>query len=89
MGEQIAIGLEPAGMSNGLPSYQVTVSFPGALEREAGADLANRLRRLEVAGQMPEAVALREDIWPGRTAFGIYPVVRLAMSSPVMWGVIT
>ena len=88
MSERIEIGLEPAGMSSGLPAYRVTVSLSGALEREAEADLANRLRRLEVNGQMPEAVALREDIMPGRTAFGPYPVVRLAMSSPVMWGVI-
>lgn len=88
MNERMEIGLRPAGMSGNLPSYQVTVSFPGALEREAGADLSNRLRRLEVTGQMPEAVALREDIMPGLTAFGPYPVVRLAMSSHLMWGVI-
>jgi hypothetical protein len=83
------IGLEPAGTaSGGLPSYRVTVSFPEALEREAEADLSNRLRRLEVTGQMPEAVALREDVMLGLTAFGPYPVVRLAMSSHLMWGVI-
>ncbi len=88
MSERIEIGLEPAGVSGGLPSYRPVVTFPDALAREAEADLANRLRRLEVNGQMPEAVALREDIMPGRTAFGPYPVVRLSMSSPVMWGVI-
>jgi hypothetical protein len=86
--ERIEIGLEPDGMSDGLPAYRPVVTFPDTLARDAEGDLANRLRRLEVNGQMPEAVALREDIMPGRTAFGPYPVVRLAMSSHLMWGVI-
>jgi hypothetical protein len=87
--DRITVGLEPAGVNDrGLPTYRVTASFPDALAHEAEADLANRLRRLEVTGQKPEAVALREDIMPGRTTFGPYPLVRLAMSSHLMWGVI-
>lgn len=89
MTDEIRIGLEPAGVSSdGLPTYRPVVTFPAELQHEATGDLLNRLRRLELNGQMPEAVALREDIMPGVIAFGCYPVVRLAMSSHLMWGVI-
>ncbi len=56
--------------------------------REFSKDIAVRLDRLEAAGMMPEAVAIRADLWPMISNWNGYPVVRLAASSPALWGVI-
>lgn len=44
--------------------------------------------RLEASGQMPVAVALREDLWPSITSLYGYPVVRLARTSETQWGML-
>lgn len=58
------------------------------LKREFAEDITNRLARLEIAGMMPEAVAIREGVLPQVREWGHYPVVRLAPASPLPWGVI-
>lgn len=58
------------------------------LFREFARDIAVRLDRLETQGMMPEAVCLRSDLWPLLGEMLGYPVVRMAASSPKMWGVL-
>jgi len=72
-------------------SHPIEVFDSDSMIRECLAGIGVSLRRLEAAGQMPRAVALREDLWPTLehlTGVYGYPVVRLAASSPVMWGVL-
>jgi hypothetical protein len=61
------------------------------LEREFMYDISTRLARAERAGVMPEAVAVRADLWPHLGTVGGYPVVRMTPASVPpgkLWGVI-
>jgi hypothetical protein len=64
-----------------MPDLPGTAMF-GAFIRE----IAVSLDRLETAGFMPLAVALRQDLWPQLTGWQGYPVVRVR---GIAWGVLT
>jgi hypothetical protein len=70
-------------------THTITVFDGNAMFQEFVRDIAVRLDRLEAAGQMPEAVCLRADLWPliGNDWNG-YPLIRIDPSSPRMWGVL-
>lgn len=63
-----------------LSSYQMFTEFI--------RDISVRLALLEGDGQVPRAVALREDLWPVIGDWNGYPVVRLRIPTSVLWGVL-
>ena len=74
------------GNPDGADPRQAILADP--LFREFAGDIAVRLDRLEAQGMMPEAVCLREGLWPMITEWNGYPVVRLAARSEQLWGVL-
>lgn len=75
-------------------SHPINFFDGDAMFRVFMREIAVQLDRLQSWAIPVKAVALREDLWPEdlipglNSAFG-YPVVRLAASSPVQWGLIT
>lgn len=57
--------------------------------REFQQHMAVNLDRLETLAIPVQAVAIREDLWPGMIDWHGYPVVRLTASSALPWGVVT
>jgi hypothetical protein len=75
-------------------SHPISIFDGDAMFRDFMREIAVQLDRIQSWAMPVKAIALREDLWPEdlmpglNSAFG-YPVVRLAASSPVRWGVIT
>ena len=76
-------------MTDNLPSYPINFYDGEAMLRSFMVEIAVQLDRVQSQSMPVKAIALREDLWPGLTSLHGYPVVRVAASSPVQWGVIT
>jgi hypothetical protein len=70
-------------------SHAINIFDGDARLRDFLGEIAVQLDRLQAWAIPVKAVALREDLWPTMTSVHGYPVIRLAASSPVTWGVVT
>ena len=70
-------------------SHPINIYDGDQMFRDMRGSIAVRLDRLEAQAIPVQAVALRDDILPGLINWYGYPIVRLAASSPLPWGVVT